>query len=103
MVIPALALLSASLMAAAAPPLRLVEPKKAFRTPMFHPPLPGSRSAAIKALRESTPTPGAEPFFKCHIVVIKADPEIDPKMVVEAPAIDPRIVRRSVCAEPSKD
>jgi hypothetical protein len=34
---------------------------------------------------------------------MKADPEIDPKMVVEAPPIDPKIVRMSVCAGRGND
>ena len=103
MVIPALAVLASSLMVATAPPLRLVEPKKAFAVPMFHRPLPVSRSGGVSLLQPPLPTSGAKPSFQCHIRVIKADPEIDPKMVVEAPAIDPKIVRRSVCAEPSND
>lgn len=103
MIIPALTLLASSLMVAAAPPLRLVEPKKAFVAPMFHPPLAAGRTAPARLRQEPLPTSAPNPSFKCHIGVIKADPEIDSGMVVEAPAIDPSIVRRSGCAEPSKD
>jgi|CXWL01.1.fsa_nt_gi hypothetical protein len=103
MVIPALALLASSFMAATAPPLRLVEPKKAFAVPMFHPRSEARRSEGLRLLHLRAQPSGASPSFKCHIGVIKADPEIDPKMVVEAPAIDPKIVRRSVCSEPSND
>lgn len=103
MMIPALAVLASSFMVATAPPLRLVEPKKAFEVPMFHPPLATSRSTGLRLLRPEPPTSGAKRSFKCHIIVIKADPEIDPRMVVEAPAIDPKIARRSMCAEPGND
>lgn len=103
MVIPALAVLASSLMVVTAPPLRLVEPKKAFAVPMFQPPLPASRSVGLRLLPPPLPSSGAKPSFQCHIRVIKANPEIDRKMVVEAPAIDPKIVRRSVCAEPSNE
>ncbi len=103
MVISALAVLASSLMVETAPPLRLVEPRKAFAVPTFHPPLPRSRSVQPRLVQPPMPTSAANPSFKCHIGVIKADPAIGPKMVVEAPAIDPKIVRRSVCAEPSND
>lgn len=103
MVISALAVLAASFLAATAPPLPLVAPKKAFAAPMFHPPLAPARSAGLRLLQPQLPTSEAKLSFKCHIIVIKADPEIDPMMVVEAPAIDPGIIRRSVCAEPGND
>ncbi len=103
MVISALALLASSFMVATAPPLRLVEPKKAFAAPMFHPPSEGSRSEGLRLLHPQRPAFGAEPSFRCHIGVMKADPEIDPKMVVEAPPLDPKIVRMSVCAGRGND
>jgi hypothetical protein len=103
MVIPALAVLASSLMVVTAPPLRLVEPTKAFNVPMFQRPLPASRSVGLRLLHPPRPTSGAKPSFQCHIRVIKADPEIDPKMAVEAPPMDLKIVRRSVCAEPSNE
>ncbi len=103
MVIPALAVLASSFLEAAAPPPRLVETKKAFAVPMFHPSSATSRSVGLRLLQPQLPTSGANQSFKCHIIVIKPVPGIDPKMVIEAPAIDPKIVQRSVCAEPSKD
>ena len=103
MVIATLAVLTASVIAATPPPLRLVEPKKAFAVPMFHPPSPTSRTVGLRSLQRPLPTSGEEPSFICHITVIKADPEIDPKMVVEAPTIGSKIVRRSMCAEPSNE
>jgi hypothetical protein len=103
MVIPALAVLASSFSGAATPPLRLVEAKKAFAVPMFHPPSATSPSDGLRRLQVRLPTSGMEQSLKCHIIVIEPPPGMDPKMVVEAPAIDPKIVRRSVCAEPSKD
>ena len=41
--------------------------------------------------------------FGVSTEVMKADPEIDPKMVVEAPPIDSKIVRMSVCAGRGND
>ena len=103
MVIPALAVLTSSLLAAAAPPLRLLETTKAFAVPMFHPSLATSRSVGLRLLQPQLPTSGVNQSFICHIIVLEPDPRIDPKMVVKVPAIDPKIARRSVCAEPRND
>ena len=90
----ALVLFASSAVVAAAPPLRLVEPAKAFAVPMFQAP-----AGMVRTVGRGPVLP--RPSFVCHIIVIPADPGIDPKMVVEVPAtIDPKIVRRSPCAEP---
>ena len=102
MMISALVLAS-SVAAASGPQLRLVEPKKAFSAPMFHPPSSAGRTVVPGLLKEERSPSGAKPSFRCHILVTKPDPELDPKMAIEAPATDPNIVRRSVCAEPSNE
>ena len=103
MVIPAQALFAASMVLAAVPPLRLVPQRKAFAVPMFHSPLDAGRSAELAFLRPKLPNSDAEPSFTCHIIAVRPDPGIDPKIVVEAPAIDPRVVRKSVCTGPNND
>lgn len=112
MVIPALVFLASSFVVAPVPTLRLVEANKHFTVPMFQPPVAAGRVLGSAALRSSLPTLGASsgltPATKasliCHIIVVQADAKIDPKMAVEAPiSIDPKIVRRSACADPGND
>jgi len=104
MVSPILVLLASSFVVAAAPPLRLVQAKKAFAVPLFHPPTAASRALGLPSLRATSPGSATTAPFVCHIIVIKPDPRIDPKMAVEVTTeIDPKIVRKSGCAESPKD
>ena len=101
---PALALFASSLLVASAPPSTVFEATKPFAVPMFHPPAGTGRGDRLAPLRSSSPAVTSKPSLVCHIIVIEADPKIDPKMAVEAPVgIDPKIVQRSQCAEPAKD
>ena len=102
--ITALVVLASSLSVAAPAPLRLVVPRAAFANPMLHVPQGARDVSGLTPLRTSPAASATEPSTICHMMTLKPDPAIDPKMAVEAPkAFDPKIVRRAPCASPARD
>ena len=104
MEIAALVVLASSLFGAAPAPLRAVVPKAAFANPMLHAPQGVRDVSGLMPLRTSPAASATEPSTVCHIMALKPDPGIDPKMAVEAPkGLDPKIVQRAPCAETARD